>query len=308
VALQLLQRTRAGGQVRSAAQLLRRQCLAGVLVDGVHQRPLVPAAGHPDRDPSATGGPEPRRDGLDVVGQVRHEDLAGDRVTAVPLRPAAVDLDEEALDELALGGVVAPVGHPPPLSPDPPLADVEDLDGGLQLVGGQGVHVRLRAVGQDDGVAAHHPAQRGDVVAEPAGAFVVLRVRGGEHLLLQARDEAGGVAVHERAQVLGEGAVGGGGDASDTGRAALVDVPEQARPPRTPGPAEHSHGAGADGEDAQEEVHGLADRPRVGVGPEVARALPQLPPHHLDPGVLLPHRDGEVGVGLVVPEDDVEPG
>ena len=60
-------------------------------------------------------------------------------------------------------------------------------------------------------------------------------------------------------------------------------------------------------EDAQQQVEGLADRPRVGVGPEVAGALALGAAHHLGARELLTERHREVGVGLVVAVLDVEP-
>src|SRR5690606_24338416 len=66
--------------------------------------------------------------------------------------------------------------------------------------------------------------------------------------------------------------------------------------------------AGAHGEDAQQQVHGVADGPRVRVRPEVAHALLLVTAHHLHARALLVHRDREVGVALVVAVLDVEPG
>ena len=60
-------------------------------------------------------------------------------------------------------------------------------------------------------------------------------------------------------------------------------------------------------EDPQQQVEGLADRPGMGVGPEVAGALALGAAHHLGPRELLAERHREVGVGLVVAVLDVEP-
>ena len=69
---------------------------------------------------------------------------------------------------------------------------------------------------------------------------------------------------------------------------------------------EDSGGAGADGEDAQELVEGVADGPGLHVGAEVAGSALACAAHHLGAGELLAERDHEVGVGLVVLVHDVE--
>ena len=98
-----------------------------------------------------------------------------------------------------------------------------------------------------------------------------------------------------------------GVDPADARGAALVDVAEQAGPADLAGPLEDPGRAGAHREDPQREVEGLADRPGVGVGAEVAGALALGAAHDLRPGVLLAERHREVGVGLVVAVPDVEP-
>ena len=96
-------------------------------------------------------------------------------------------------------------------------------------------------------------------------------------------------------------------DPADARRGALADVAEQAGPADLAGALEHAGGAGAGREDAGERVERLADRPGVGVGPEVADALPLRPAHHLQPRVLLVQGDREARVALVVAVADVEP-
>ena len=98
-----------------------------------------------------------------------------------------------------------------------------------------------------------------------------------------------------------------GADPADAGRRALADVAEQARPADLAGPLEDAGGAGAGREDAQQQVEGLADRPRVRVRAEVADALLLRPAHHLQPRELLVQRHGQAGIALVVAVADVEP-
>ena len=126
-----------------------------------------------------------------------------------------------------------------------------------------------------------------DVVTQPGRPLVLLRVGGGPHLALEAADVRRGVAVHERAEVVDDRAVLLGGDPSDAGRGALADVAEQAGPADLAGPLEDALAAGPRREDAQQQVEGLADRPGVGVRPEVADALALRAAHDLQPRVLL---------------------
>ena len=94
---------------------------------------------------------------------------------------------------------------------------------------------------------------------------------------------------------------------ADAGRGAFVDITQEAGPAAGLGPLEHPGAAAADGEDAQERVHGFPDGSGR-IGAEVAGALAPVPPHHLDPGQLLAHGQGQVRIGFVVAENDVEAG
>ena len=87
---------------------------------------------------------------------------------------------------------------------------------------------------------------------------------------------------------------------------ALADVAEQAGAADLAGPLEDAGGAGACREDPGEGVEGLADRPGVGVGAEVADALALGPAHDLQPRELLVQRDREARIALVVAVADVE--
>ncbi len=109
-----------------------------------------------------------------------------------------------------------------------------------------------------------------------------------------------GLAGHEVAEVVDDRPVLLGADLADARGGALADVAEQARPADLRGPLEHPVAARAHGEDAQQDVDGLADRPRVAVRAEVARALALgAAPDH-DPRELVADGDREPGVGLVV--------
>ena len=119
-----------------------------------------------------------------VGRQRRHQHLARDRVGV-----AAVELEEEVLDQLGGAAVVGAVGDPAALAADPAAADVEDLHGHLERVLGQRDHVGVGAVAEHDGLLLQRPGQRAEVVAQPGGLLEVERLGGGVHLPLDALDE-----------------------------------------------------------------------------------------------------------------------
>ena len=240
-------------------------------------------------------------DGLGLLG-------AFARGGGVVGRGLGVDLFEEAGDERGLVGVVGALDDPSAGAAHAPAAHVEDVDGGVELVGGQGEDVGVGAVGQDDGVALEDGAQGGDVVAQPGGGLEVEGGGGAAHLLLEVGDDGPGAPLHEGAQLQGHRAVVLLADPAHAGGRALVDVAQQAGAALGPGAAEHAGRACAHGEDPHQLVDGLADGPGLDEGPEVAGAGLAGAPDRVEAGVGLPHRHRQVGVGLVVLEHDVEAG
>ncbi len=120
---------------------------------------------------------------------------------------------------------------------------------------------------------------------------------------LVARQEVG-----QGLDVRAVGLLGHAGDVRDARPGAPADVVVQAGPPG-PGPlVEEGVGAGPDGEHAGQRVEGLADGVGVGVRARSTGRPCAWRPADLGPGPLLPHREREVRVGLVVPVADVEPG
>ncbi|CAM5574116.1 hypothetical protein SMICM304S_11676 [Streptomyces microflavus] len=300
----LLQGPGAGGQVGGPLGLVQAERLLGVALDRRHEVLLVAALRDAQADLGAPALGEPLGDRLGVLGQGGDQDLLGDGVAAL----LPVQLLEGVFDEA--GGVdrLDLVGDPAALAADPAAAHVEDLEGGLQLVLGDGDEVGVGGVGEDDCALLHGPLERLGVVPEPGGALVLHLLGRLHHVLLQAADVGARTPGHEVAEVLGQLPVFLGGDPADAGGRALVDVAQQARAAGAGGVLEDPGGAGADGEDAEHQVDRLADRPGVPVRTEVAHALLLGAAHHLDAGELLVQRDGEVGIALVVPVLDVEPG
>src|SRR5260370_1386692 len=65
-----------GAQIAGPLRLVQRESLGRVPGDGLEQRPLVAALGHPERAPAAPACGEPLLDGFGVGWQLGHENLA----------------------------------------------------------------------------------------------------------------------------------------------------------------------------------------------------------------------------------------
>ena len=239
---------------------------------------------------------------VDVRRQLGDQDLLRDRVGV-----AGVELEQEVLDQLGRAALLDAVGHPAALAADPAAADVEDLDGDLERVLGERDHVDVGAVAEHHRLLLERALHRAEVVAQPGRLLEVLAVGGGVHLPLDPPDERPGLAGHEVAEVVDDRAVVLGGDVADARCRALVDVAEQAGPPDLAGALEDAVGAAPHREDAEQDVDGLADRPGVAVGAEVAGplALGAATDHH--PRELVADGHREPRVGLVVAVLHVEP-
>ena len=220
---------------------------------------------------------------------------------------AGVELEQEVLDQVGRLPFLDAVRDPAALTADPAATDVEDLDGDLERVLRQRDDVGVGAVAEHHGLLLERLLDRPEVVAQPRGLLEVERLGGGVHLGTDAANEGVGVAGHEVAEVVDDVTVVVGADAADAGGGALVDVAEEARAADLARASEDAVGAGPHREDSQQLVDGLADRPGVAVGPEVAGPLllGATTDHH--PRELLAHGDREPRVGLVVAVLHVEP-
>ena len=232
--LELLERLAASREVAGARDLVAGEALRRVAGDRLHEGALVAAARHPEVDPAAAQPGQPLGEGLGVVGEHGHEHLAGHALA----RLTAVDLLEQVLDDVGRRLGVA-LGDPAALSADATAADVEELHRDLELVLGEGEHVGVGGVGQHDRRLLEDPLERADVVAQAGGALEVELGGGRLHLSGQPAEEATGLTRHEVAEVLGDLAVPLRVDPADAGRAALVDVAEQAGTPDLAGALEH---------------------------------------------------------------------
>ncbi len=237
-----------------------------------------------------------------VVGRVGHEDLARD----VGALEVAVELFEQSTDELGTTDVLHLVDHQTLAAHDPPLPDHEDLHRRLERVLDHADGVVVLLLGVHHLLPLDRLAHGDDLVAEAGRPLELQLVAGLVHLLVETVEDGRRLAVEEVDELGDERHVLVGGDRAHAGCHALLDVRVQARTPEPGVAVELVLGARADREGAQEEVEGLPDRVGVGVRAEVADTLALRPPHHHRPGPLLVEGDGEVGVGLVVLQPDVE--
>ena len=249
--LHLGERAAAGRQVAGAPGLVQRQRLLGVARDGLHQGPLVAALRHPQVDRAAA--PAGRASSVTAAASVGSAGTSTSRGTASPAL-AAVQLQQQLLDEVAGVQLLDPLDDQAALPAHPAAADVEHLDRRLERVVGERDDVGVGAVAEHDRVLLHRPPQRADVVAQPGGPLVVLRVGRGAHLRLEPAGEPLGLAGHEVAEVVDDLPVLLGADPPDAGRRALADVAEQAGPADLAGAPEDAGAAGAGREDAQQQV------------------------------------------------------
>src|SRR3712207_26941 len=201
-------------------------------------------------------------------------------------------------DQLARVDVLGLLRDPAALSADASATDVEDLHRDLERVLLESDDVRVGPVPEDHRLLLEGPVERPEVVAEPGRALEVQLRAGGVHLLLDAADEAGGLAGHEVAEVVDDRAVLLGAHRPDARGGALVDVAEQAGAADLARPGEDPVAAGAHREHPQQLVDGVADRPRVRVGAEVPGPLLLRSASDHDAGVLLADGHREPGIGL----------
>ena len=155
---------------------------------------------------------------------------------------------------------------------------MEDLHGGLQLVGAERNEVGVGAVRQHYRLLFHEFVYRAQIVAQ-AGSQLELEVLCGLfHSLGQALAYRPGIAIHEAQQLVHCLTVLLSAYPADARRVALADVSQQAGSPQPLVAVVHTLGAGAHREDAGKQVQGLAHGPRMRIRAKVAHPLaPRTP-------------------------------
>ena len=177
------------------------------------------------------------------------------------------------------------------------------MSGRLLLDGGEDVGL-LHGL-RIDALARLDVAERGQPIAEARRPFIVLLEAGLVHEGMQPPLHLVALAGEEAQRLVDQRAIVLDGDLAGAGRAAALDLEQQARPQ----PAlEIGVGAGAEQKGALQRVDGAADRAGRGEGAEIiAFAAPRAAVlEDLRHGMIA--RDQDEGEGLVVPQDHVEAG
>ena len=258
---------------------------------------LAPArAAHLDARPAALA--EERLQEVRVLERLRHHHLAGDR------HLAAVVLQGEAPEHVrrgAVGGVLeveaVPVGQAP-------VPQVEQLHVGGVAAARDAEHIgRAHAAAVGD-LALRQVPHRHQPVAVPGRILELMLLGGLFHLGLEPPLERPHPARQELDHAVDDDAVLVPGDVADArGRAAADVVVEAGDARAAPGLGAL---AGAVGKHPVQHVERLAHLLRARIRPEVEHALAMPLTGEHDPRVLVADRDGDVGVGLVVAQADVE--
>ena len=211
-----------GVEVAGALEFVLRERLLRVALHGLGEGLLVPALRHPQLHRRAAQPTEPVLHLLDVRWQHGDENLARHRRRGLDVARLdvglcclfAVELGEKLLDEDGEPGVGIGIldrldgllHHPAALTPHPATADVENLHGHLEFVGGERDDVGVGAAAEDDGLLLQRPPQRADVVAQPRRGLEVQLLRCRAHPILQLAHEPVGAPGEEVAEVFNDAA------------------------------------------------------------------------------------------------------
>ena len=311
--LQLVERLRPGVVIGTAAQPVAEELFLGVVRDRLLQAPLVAPLGHLDGHPQRRstrtgwpGGVALLHEELLVDREVHREDGDEHLLRVTRRRLLVVQLLQHLPHELGLREVFDLVDDEALAAHDAALADVEDLDGSLELVLDEADHVDVV------GPLGHHLllldglAHADEPVARASRQLELKCIGGREHLRLKPLHERIRLAVEEVDEVLHEEVVGRLLDLVHARARALLDVEQQARPAELGVRVQLVVGTGADREAAQQQIERLANGIGVAIRAEVLRALVlrSAPDHRSRP--LVRQGDGEEGVALVVTQPDVE--
>jgi hypothetical protein len=165
-------------------------------------------------------------------------------------------------------------------------------------------HVGVAAARLLDVLALAEPADDRHQVAVADRELEVLALGGRPHAGLEPRQQLAVAARQEQPHVLDRGRVVlGGGQAGDARAEAGLHVVVEAGPRQL---AVDLDLAGADLEVGARKVHQPARHVLAHEGSEVAMAVVAHPPRELDPRPRLAGGELDVGVGLVVAQQDVE--
>ena len=281
-----------------SAQLVLLDREPGVALGELVQAPLVAALGVPQLDRRLAALLERLADHVCLDQRRRPDDLTGYG------ERGRVVLDRELLRHLRLrapGAVLEiealPVGKHA-------VADLEHLRVRVRPVDRDRQHVERADRPARDPLALEQGAHRPQPVAVDRGLLELLLLGGGRHRRLEVALDLAVVARQEPDDRVDVGPVVLLGDVVDAGRLAALDVVVEAG--AAGGAARLGPVAGPVGEELPQQVERRADALRARERPEVDALGAVALPREVHARKLLVERDADVGVGLVVPQPDVE--
>ncbi len=259
-------------------------------------QPAPALAAHPRTDPHAVAG-------IAAQGLLQHlsilDVVADDQLLR---RPAAkVVAGDEGVEHLAgIGGVRHP-GEERAVAEVGAVADDEHLHAGdgLADAAGDDIHV---ALGAGDVLALLDRAQRGDAVAQPRRLLERQVLGGAFHAGDQLIDHAVAVPVQEHLHVAHVAGVVLLADVAHARRGAALDLVLQARPGAV---LEEAVPALAHGEDLLQVVERFAHRAGAGERPEIPPLPLAATAVKAQPREALVGGEVDVGIALVVAQQDV---
>ena len=235
------------------------------------------------------------------AGSISTKDLAGRVVFAV-------ELSDDTPHELGIGQFLDSIDDGAQSANEPALSDVEDLKCRLEVVSMECDQVEVLGAVRNHVLSEKGSTHVFDPVAVPGGELELLSLRRFPHPDLEIGQHQVGVPPEEGSEPVDHLLVVLGDDRIDAGARAFLDVIEETRSSLGLLTAEERVRAGADREGAQQLIEGLADGVGVGVGPEVLIAFALGTAHDPGTGPFVAPGDGQVGIGLVVDQLDVETG
>ena len=215
--------------------------------------------------------------------------------------PAQVVLRQESRQHVLLAGFRRVPGIEGGIAQVAPAADEEDLDAGVAPVGRTGHDVQVAPLVADV-LLFLHAAQAGDLVADLGGLLVAQLGRDALHLFYPGVDHRPAPALEEHHRVVDIDGVFRGAHVADAGRGAALDLVLQAGPGAVP---EEAVLALAHAEQLLQQVQALAHGAAAGVRSEVASLAAPRTPVEREPRKLLVRREVDVGVALVIAQQDV---
>ena len=182
-------------------------------------------------------------------------------------------------------------------------ADIDDLDHSVNAVARTGEDILIAAVDVDSLLAFHQVLRIADSVTQHRRLFKPHLLRRLIHLCGQAVDNLTALSAQEVDDLAHDRAVFLRRRQRRAGRKALAELMMQAWAQVHIG--FHLHRAGTQREQPAQHIHHLAHAGCAHIGSKILRLILFHPPNQLNAGIILRRIDAQVGVMLIVLEQDI---